>query len=123
MSKQAAGRASRLRGSHPRLELPPCFHRLHGPRSCCNHTIGCPCLTWCCQPHPMGARYGNCPNCLSRSSRTRLARYRFPSASPSQHSLCLSSRRLKRACQHLLGVSFLQFVVLFLRHHFFSSSF
>ena len=49
-----------------------------------------------CQPHPVGVRYGGCPNCLGRSSQTRLARYRFPSTSPSRHSQCLSSHRLGR---------------------------
>ena len=44
MSKLAAVHSSRLRYSHPSLELPPCFHRLHVPRSSCIHTIGCPCL-------------------------------------------------------------------------------
>ena len=44
MSRQAAVHSSRLRYSHPSLELPPCSHRLHEPRSSCIHTIGCPCL-------------------------------------------------------------------------------
>ena len=44
MSRQAAGRASQQRYSHPSLELPPYFHRLHEPRSSCIHTSGCPCL-------------------------------------------------------------------------------
>ena len=99
MSKQAVVRASRLRYSHPILELPPCFHRLHEPRSSCIHTNGCPCLPWHCQPHPVEVRYGGCPNCLGRSSQTRLARYRFPSTSPSRHSQCLSSHRLGRVCR------------------------
>ena len=43
MSKQEAVHSSRLRYSHPSLELPPCFHRLHEPRSSCIHTNGCPC--------------------------------------------------------------------------------
>ena len=91
-------RTSRLQYSHPSLELPPCFHRLHEPRSSCIHTIGCPCLPWRCLPHLVEARYGGCPSCLSRSIRTRLARYRFPSTFPSRHSQCLSFRRLGRAC-------------------------
>ena len=45
MSKLAAVHSSRLRYSHPNLELPPCFHRLHEPRSSCIHTSGCPCLS------------------------------------------------------------------------------
>ena len=44
MSRQAVVHSSRLRYSHPSLELPPCFHRLHELRSSCIHTIGCPCL-------------------------------------------------------------------------------
>ena len=44
MSKQAVVHSSRLLYSHPGLELPPCFHRLHEPRSSCIHTNGCPCL-------------------------------------------------------------------------------
>ena len=44
MSKQAVVHSSRLRYSHPSLELPPYFHRQHGPRSSCIHTSGCPCL-------------------------------------------------------------------------------
>ena len=99
MSKQAVVHSSRLRYSHPSLELPPCFHRLHEPRSSCIHTSGYPCLPWHCQPHPVEARYGDCPNCLNRSNQTRLARYRFPLTSPSRHSRCLSSRRLGRACR------------------------
>ena len=47
MSRQAAGRASQQRYSHPSLELPPYFHRLHEPRSSCIHTSGCPCLRCC----------------------------------------------------------------------------
>ena len=46
MSKQAVAHSSRLQYSLPCLELPPCFHRLHEPRSSCIHTSGCPCL--CC---------------------------------------------------------------------------
>ena len=90
MSKLAVVHSSRLRYSHPSLEPPPCFHRLHEPHSSCIHTIGCPCLPWHCQPHPVEARYGGCPSYLNRSSRTRLARYRFPSTSPSRHSQCLT---------------------------------
>ena len=44
MSRQEAGRVSRLLYSHPSFELPPCFHRLHEPRSSCIQTGGCPCL-------------------------------------------------------------------------------
>ena len=44
MSKQAAVHSSRLRYSHPSLELRPCFHRLHELRSSCIHTIGYPYL-------------------------------------------------------------------------------
>ena len=44
MSKPELVRFSWLRYSHPSLELRPCFHRLHEPRSSCIHTIGCPCL-------------------------------------------------------------------------------
>ena len=91
MSRQAAVHSSRLRYSHPSLGLPPCFHRLHEPHSSCIHTSGCPCLPWHCQPHLVEVRYGGCPSCLSRSSRIRLARYRFPSTSPSLHSQCLTS--------------------------------
>ena len=47
MSRQAVVHASRLRYSHPSLEPPPCFHRLHEPRSSCIHTIGYPCLRCC----------------------------------------------------------------------------
>ena len=99
MSKQAVVHSSQLRYSHPNLELPPCFHRLHELRSSCIHTIGCPCQPWHCQPHLVEAGYGGCPSCLSRSSQTRLARYRFPSTSPLRHSQCLSSRRLGRVCR------------------------
>ena len=99
MSKQAVVHSSRLRYSHPSLELLLCFHRLHELRSSCIHTSECPCLPWHCQPHPVEARYGGCPSCLSRSSQTRLARYRFPSTSPLRHSQCLSSRRLGRVCR------------------------
>ena len=91
MSKQEAGRASRLRYSHPNLEPLPSFHRLHEPRSSCIHTSGCPYLPWHCQPHLVEARCGDSPSCLSRSSRTRLAKYRFPSTSPSRHSQCLKN--------------------------------
>ena len=77
----------------------PCFHRLHEPHSSCIHTNGCPCLSWHCQPHPVVARYGGSPSCLNHSSQTRLAKYRFPSTSPSRHSQCLSSRRLGRVCR------------------------
>lgn len=56
MSKQAADRASRLLYSHSSLELPPCFHRQHEPRSSCIHTIGCPCLPWHCHLHLAEAR-------------------------------------------------------------------
>lgn len=88
MSRPAVVHSSRLRYSHPSLELPPCFHRLHEPRSSCIHTSGCPCLPWHCHYHLVVAGYGGCPSCLSRSSQTRLARYRFPSTSPSRHSRC-----------------------------------
>ena len=44
MSRQAVVHSSRLRYSHPSLELPPFFHRLHEPRCFCIHTIGYPCL-------------------------------------------------------------------------------
>lgn len=88
MSKQAAVHSSRLLYSYPSLEPPPCFHRLHEPHSSCIHTIGFPCLSWHCHSRLVEARCGDSPNCLSRSSRTRLARYRFPSTSPSQHSQC-----------------------------------
>ena len=47
MSRQAVVHSSRLRYSHPSPELPPCFHRLHVPRSSCIHTSGCPCLRCC----------------------------------------------------------------------------
>ena len=70
-SRQAAVHSSRLRYSHPSLELPPYFHRLHVLRSSCIHTIGCPCLPWHCQPHPVEAWCGGCPSCLSRSSQTQ----------------------------------------------------
>ena len=94
MSKQAVAHSSRLRYSHPSLELLLCFHRLHVPRSSCIHTSGCPCLPWHCQPHLVEARYGGCPSCLSCSSQTRLAGYRFPSTSPSRHSQCLKNNVL-----------------------------
>ena len=96
MSKQAVVHSSRLRYN---LELPPCSHRQHEPRSSCIHTTGCPHLPWHCQPHLVEARYGGYPNCLSRSSRTRLARFRFPSTSPLQHSRYWSFRRLGRVCR------------------------
>ena len=38
-SRQAAVHFSRLQYSHPSLEPPPCFHRLHEPHSSCIHTI------------------------------------------------------------------------------------
>ena len=85
MSRQAVVHSSRLQYSHPSLELPPCFRRQHEPRSSCIHTNGCSCLPWHCQPHSVEARFGGCPSCLSRSNRTRLARYRFPSTSLFQH--------------------------------------
>ncbi len=44
MSKQAVVHSSRLRYSHSSLELPPCFHRLHEPRSFYINTSGFPCL-------------------------------------------------------------------------------
>ena len=44
MSRQAVVHSSRLRYSHPSLELPSCFYRLHEPRSSYFHTIECPCL-------------------------------------------------------------------------------
>ena len=44
MSKPELVRSSWLRYSHPDLELLPCFHRLHEPRSSCIHTIGYYCL-------------------------------------------------------------------------------
>lgn len=93
MSRQTADRASRLLYCRPSLELPPCSHRLYEPRSSCIHTSGCLCLPWHCHSHLIKVRYGGCPSCRSRSSQTRLARYRFPSTSPSRHSQCLSSRR------------------------------
>ena len=99
MSKQAVVHSSRLRYSHPSLGLPPCFNRLHEPRSSCIHTSGCPCLPWHCQPHLVGVRYGGYPNYLSRSSQTQLARYRFPSTSPLRHSRYRSSHRLGRVCR------------------------
>ena len=43
-NKQAVVHSSRLRYSHPSLELPPYFHRQHELRSSCIYTIGCPCL-------------------------------------------------------------------------------
>ena len=91
MSTQAAIHSSRLRYSHPSPELPPCFHRLHEPRSSCIHTSGCPCLPWHCQPHLVEARYRGYPSCLSRSSQTRLAGYRFSLTSPLRHSQCLKN--------------------------------
>ena len=69
---------------------------------CMNHTVLAFIQTdvsWHCQPHPVVARYGGCPSCLNHSSQTRLAKYRFPSTSPSRHSQCLSSRRLGRVCR------------------------
>ena len=45
MNRQAVVHSSRLRYSLPSLELLPCFHRLHEPRSSCIHTSGCPCLS------------------------------------------------------------------------------
>ena len=44
MNRQAVVHSSRLRYSHPSLEQPPCFRRLHELRSSCIHTIGYPCL-------------------------------------------------------------------------------
>ena len=93
MSTQAVVHSSRLQHSHPSHGLPPCSHRLHEPRSSCIHTDGCPCPPWHYHPHLLEAKYGGYPSCLSRSIRTRLARYRFPSTSPLRHSQCLSSRR------------------------------
>ena len=118
MNKQAVVHSSRLRYSHPSLELLPCFHRLHEPRSSCIHTSGCPCLPWHYQPHPVEARYGGCPNFLSRSSRTRLARYKYPSTSPSRHSQCFSSRWLGRVC--LLPLSPIRYRKLNLSYHSFT---
>lgn len=94
MSKQAVVHSSRLRYNLLSLELPPCFHRLHKPRSSCIHTSGCSCLPWHYHPHPVEARYGGCPSYQSHSSRTRQVRYRFPSTSPSRHSQCLKNNVL-----------------------------
>ena len=44
MSKPEVVHPSQLRYSHPSLELPPCFHRLHERRSSCIHASRCPCL-------------------------------------------------------------------------------
>ena len=44
MSRQVAVRISRLQYSRPSLELPPCSHRQHEPRSSCIHTSGYHCL-------------------------------------------------------------------------------
>ena len=93
MSRLAVVHSSRLRYSHPNLELPPCFHRLHELSSSYTHTSGCPYQPWHCLPHPVEARCGDCPSCLSRSSQTRLAGYRFPSTSPLRHSESLNLRR------------------------------
>ena len=77
MSRQAVVHSSQLRYSHLNLELPPCFHRLHEPRSSCIHTIGCPFLPWHCRPHLVGAKYGGYPSCLSRSNPTIMCELMF----------------------------------------------
>ena len=60
MSRQVAVLSSRLRYSRPSLELLPCFHRLHEPRSSCIHIGGYPYLPWHCHPHLVGEKYGGC---------------------------------------------------------------